>query len=644
MTTTNKFLKRIKEHQSSKKEEKFSGTLEDYLQLVENDKSIASLAHRRLYDQIMSHGLITLDESDTRCNKIFDAEEVKVYDYFSSQFFAMERPLEKVMRFLRSAAMRGEESRQVLLLLGPVGAGKSALVEHIKSALEQCAPVYALEGCPIREEPLHLIPRSLRDEFAETYGIKIEGDLCPVCRHRLINEFGGDYTKFPITQSSFSVRGRKGVGVVPPMDPNTQDTSLLIGSEDISTLDLYPEDDPRVLSLNGAFNVGNRGIVEFVEVFKIEIEFLHTMITATQEKNVPSPGKQAMIYFDGVILAHCNEAEWNKFKAEHTNEAILDRIVRVNVPYTLEFEQEVKIYKKLIGRSDFSSHIAPHTLEVAAMFAVLSRLKPSNKVDALTKMKIYNGEEIVEKGLIKKVDIKDLREEVEDEGMTGISTRFVMKAIDAALSDSNKNMITPISIRDALIKQVKEQIVNADDRKVYLQFLQKTLHEEYLSILEKEITKAFVTAYEEQAESLFNNYLDHAEAYVNNTKVKDRVTNEEMEADEKFLASIDEQIGIKGSAKNNFRADITSYMFAKLRRGEVIDWRSYGPLREAIENKLVASVRDISRIVTKSKSRDVKQQKKFNAMVQTLMDNYGYSAESAEEVILFASNNLWRDS
>ena len=644
MTTTNKFLQRIKEHRESKKEEKFSGTLSEYLELLEANGAIAALAHKRLYDQIMSYGLETLNESDHRCNKIFDGEEVKVYDYFASQFFGMERPLEKVMRFLRSAAMKGEESRQVLLLLGPVGAGKSALVEHIKGALEKCEPVYVLEGCPIREEPLHLIPRTLREEFSETYGIPIEGDLCPVCRHRLINEFEGDYTKFPITQSSFSVRGRKGVGVVPPMDPNTQDTRLLIGSEDISKLDLYPEDDPRVLSLNGAFNVGNRGIVEFVEVFKNEIEFLHTMITATQEKNVPSPGKQAMIYFDGVILAHCNEAEWNKFKSEHTNEAILDRIVRVNVPYTLEFEQEVKIYKKLIARSDFACHIAPHTLEVAAMFAVLSRLKPSNKVAPVTKMKIYNGEEIVEKGLIKKVDIKDLREEVEDEGMTGISTRFIMKAIDAALSDSSKNMITPISIRDALIKQVKEQIVNADDRKVYLQFLQKALHEEYLSILEKEITKAFVTAYEEQAESLFNNYLDHAEAYVNSTKVKDNITNEEMEPDEKFLQSIEEQIGIKGSAKNNFRADITSYMFAKLRRSETIDWRSYGPLREAIENKLVASVRDISRIVTKSKSRDVKQQKKFNAMVQTLMDNYGYNEDSAEEVIKFASNNLWRDS
>jgi serine protein kinase len=324
MTTTNKFLQSVREHRESKKREKFSGVLEDYLRLIEEDRDIPALAHKRLYDKIISEGVTTLDESDERCNKLFNGEAIRTYDYFSGQFFGMERPLRKVVRFLHSAAMKGEESRQVLLLLGPVGAGKSALVEHIKGALEECDPIYTLDGCPIREEPLHLIPRSLRAEFEAEYGIKIEGDLCPVCRHRLLEEYGGDFTKFPITESSFSVRGRKGVGVVPPMDPNTQDTSLLIGSEDISKLDLYPEDDPRVLSLNGAFNVGNRGIVEFVEVFKNEIEFLHTMITATQEKSVPSPGKQAMIYFDGVILAHCNEAEWNKFKAEHTNEAIKD--------------------------------------------------------------------------------------------------------------------------------------------------------------------------------------------------------------------------------------------------------------------------------------------------------------------------------
>ena len=517
-------------------------------------------------------------------------------------------------------------------------------MEHIKGALEETEPMYHIEGCPIHEEPLHLIPRSLREEFQKIYGIRIEGDLCPVCRYKLKEEYGNDYTAMPITESSFSVRGRRGVGVVPPMDANSQDVTILIGSEDISKLDMYAEDDPRVLSLNGAFNVGNRGIVEFVEVFKNEIEFLHTMITATQEKAVPSPGKGPMIYFDGVILAHCNEAEWNKFKSENTNEAILDRIVRVNVPYSLEVSQEVKIYEKLLGLSDFNGHVAPHTLEVASMFAVLSRLHPSNKVDALTKMKLYDGQDVIERGTVKKIDINDLRDEARDEGMTGISTRFIMKAVDAALSDSEKNMVTPISIRDALIKQVKDQIVVEDDRNRYLDFLGKTLHDEYLNILEKEITKAFVSAYDEQAEALFNNYLDHAEAYVNMATVKDSVTNEEIAPDENFMESIEQQIGITGTSKENFRVDITAFMFSKLRRGEKVDWQSYAPLKEAIETKLTSSVKQISRIITKSKSRDKKQQGKYNEMVQTLIDEYGYNEESAEEVIKFAANNLWRDS
>jgi len=298
----------------------------------------------------------------------------------------------------------------------------------------------------------------------------------------------------------------------------------------------------------------------------------------------------------------------------------------------------------MLGLSDFDGHIAPHTLEIAAMFAVLSRLHPSNKVDPLTKMKLYNGIDVIEKGTVKKIDINDLRDEARDEGMTGISTRFIMKAIDSSLSDSEKNMVTPISIRDALIKQVKEQIVVEDDRNRYLDFLGKALHDEYLHILEKEITKAFVSAYEEQAEALFNNYLDHAEAYVNMSTVKDAVTHEEIHPDDNFMASIEEQIGITGTSRENFRVDITSFMFSKLRRGEKVDWQSYAPLKEAIESKLTSSVKQISRIVTKSKSRDKKQQGKYNEMVDTLIKEYGYTEDSAEEVIKFAANNLWRDS
>ena len=446
-------------------------------------------------------------------------KSVKVYGFFADEFFGIEKVVAQIARYFHSAALKGEESRQVLYLMGPVGSGKSSLVERLQHGLEESMPFYAIEGCPMNEEPLHLIPRHLRREFEKMLGVHVEGDLCPVCRFRLKEEFSGRYEEVPVATLSFSKRNRVGIGVVPPVDPNNQDTSVLIGSEDISKLDIYSEGDPRVLDLNGALNVGNRGMVEFIEVFKNETEYLHAMITATQEKVIPAPGRHGMVYVDTVIVAHSNEAEWQKFKADHTNEAILDRIVVVKVPYNLRLSEEVKIYQKIIRHSDFRAHVAPHTLEFASMFAILSRLEPTTKCDLMTKLKLYNGEEVVEKGKTKKIDVHELRDDTKREGMSGISTRFIMKALDNALSDNVAgNCINPITVREALINMTKEADLPDDTRKQYLDFLQDMLHKEYLEVLEKEITKAFVYSYQEQAESLFQNYLDHAEAYVNKTQ------------------------------------------------------------------------------------------------------------------------------
>ena len=637
------FLSLIEDQRSAKKDKKFEGTFLQYLEKVEKDPSIAKLAHKRLCDSIESKGVSVMDESDPRNRKLFNGDRVKVYDYFQDQFFGMERVISKIMRYLKSASLKGEESRQVLLLMGPVGAGKSALTEHIKAALDGLE-YHHLKGDPQRGEPLQLLPRSLREKFNKLLGVNIEGDISPIARHTLLSELDGKYENFPVVTSTFSQRGRRGVASVPPMDANSQDVSVLIGNEDISKLDKYPEDDPRVLSLNGAFNIGNRGIVEFVEIFKNEIEFLHTVITATQEKRVPSPGKNDLIYFDGVILAHCNEAEWNRFRSEHTNEAILDRVIKINVPYVLELDQEIKIYKKILSRSDFDAHIAPHTIKIASMFSVMSRLKPSQKCDLLTKMKIYNGEDVIEKGRVKKIDIEDLRDETRKEGMSGISTRFIMKSIDAALTDSENGMITPVSMMESLTKQVKEQLIDEEFRDKCLEIIQKVVREEYLKILEVEIAKAFITAYEEQAQSLFDNYLDNAEAHTTRARLKDKVTKEEKSPDENFMRSIEEQIGITGSSRDGFRSDVTAYMFAKMRRGEKVNYSSYEPLKEAIESYLIGSVKDMARIVTKSKTRDDEQQKKYSDMVQTMIDEYGYDEYSAEEALIFASNNLWRDS
>jgi len=638
------FKQIIENDRESKNKFKFEGNFLDYLEIVKENPDVAKLAHKRMYDIIIKKGYQVLKpEENPRIRKIYGNEIIKKYDFFKNDFFGIDKVLMKIVNYFYSASMKGEESRQVLYLVGPVGAGKSSLVDSLKKALEESEPIYALKGCPMHEEPLHLVPKHLRSKFEEMLGVEIEGDLCPVCKYRLLNEYDGRYEDFPVITTNFSIRSRKGIGVVPPVDPNNQDTSVLTGSVDISKMDMYSEDDPRVFSLNGAFNVGNRGMVEFIEVFKNDVEYLHTIITATQEKSIPSPGKGSMIYFDGIIIAHSNEAEWNRFKSDHTNEAILDRIVKIEVPYCLELNEEVKIYEKILKKSNFTAHIAPHTLKVAAMFAVLSRLKPSNKVDPITKLKIYNGEEIVEKGTTKRVDIMELREEAGlNEGMEGISTRFIIKSIDNAISNSEYNCINPLSIMESIIKAVKDLDVAEDVKKRYMGFIQDTIRKEYNKLLEKEITKAFIHSFREQAESLFENYLDNAEAFVNKTKLKDKATGEELQPDEEFMRSIEEQIGVSESSSKGFRSDVTSYMFYLVRKGGKIDYKSYEPLKEAIEKKLTSSVKELSRVITKSRVRDKEQDEKYNAMVEQLKAN-GYCQHCCDVVLKYAANNLWKD-
>jgi len=641
---TEDLKKLIQDDRETRKRTMWKGSMLEYLEIVRANPQITMLSHKRLYNMLATAGVNEINlEENPRLQRLFKGERVKEFNFFSETFYGMERTINQIVRYFHSASLKGEESRQVLYLVGPVGSGKSSLVDRLKQGLERVGAFYAIDGCPMFEEPLHLIPRHLRKEFTKMLSVEIEGDLCPVCRYRLKEEFQGRWEEMPVRTLDFSIRAKRGVGVVPPVDPNNQDTSVLIGSEDISKLDLYSEGDPRVLDLTGALNVGNRGMVEFIEVFKNETEYLHAMITATQEKSIPAPGRHGMIYVDTCIVAHSNEAEWKRFKSDHTNEAILDRIVTVKVPYNMRLSEEVKIYKKIIRQSQFTADVAPHTIEIASMFAILSRLEPTNKCDLMTKLKLYNGEEVVEKGKTKKIDVLELREEAKNEGMTGISTRFIMKALDNALSDNiEANCIHPISVREALVQMVKESDFADDVRKQYLEFLQDTLHREYLEVLEKEITKAFVYSYQEQAESLFQNYLDHAEAYVTKRKLKDRNTSEELEPDEGFLKSIEEQIAIIGTACDGFRQEVISYLWSVQRHGEKISYESYEPLKEAIEKKLMTSVRDVTRIITKLRTRDEDQNKKYSRMVEQLIKN-GYPASCVDTILKYAANNLWKD-
>lgn len=633
----------IKKDRQTRQYEPFEGSFLEYLDLVKKNPEIVVLAHERMYQILIKPGIKTIHtEDDQRLKRIYGKETIKKYKFFENDFYGIDKTIMEIVRYFHSAAMRGEESRQVLYLVGPVGSGKSSLMESLKKALEQHPPIYAIKDCPMREEPLHLIPKHLRPRFSEILGVTIEGDLCPICRYRLIHDYKGEYENFKIVSTDFSIRSRKGIAVVPPVDPNNQDTSVLIGSVDISKMDLYPEDDPRVLSLNGAFNAGNRGLVEFIEIFKNDVEYLHTILTATQEKSIPAPGKNSMIYFDGIILAHSNESEWNKFKSDHTNEAILDRIVKIEVPYCLELDEEVKIYQKILKGSNFKAHIAPHTIEIASIFAIISRLTPSQKVDIISKMRIYNGEEVLQKDSTQRIDIKELREEAGREGFVGISTRFIMKSIDNALSESEHDCINPIILLETLTKSVLASDYGEEEKKRLLGYLQDIVRKEYNRILEKEVTSAFIHSFEEQAEALFNNYLDHAEAFVNKVKLKDLNTGEELDPDEKFMESIETQLGLTGNAARGFRHDVTAYMFSLLRNKKTIKYGSYEPLKEAIEKKLTSSVKELSRIITQARVRDSEQSEKYNQMVAQMIKN-GYCEHCCNVILKYAANNLWKD-
>ncbi len=642
---TSTFERIIKEDRVARESKVWRGTLIDYLEVLKKEPTLPKLSHARIYDIIQRAGISDINDSgDGAAKRLYKDEPVKVYNFFKDEFFGIEKTIAQIVRYFHAASLKGEESRQVLYLMGPVGSGKSSLVETPAARSRGERPV-------LRDRELSDVRGTASSDSASS----AQGVREDARRARR----GRSLSRVPLPSEGRVRRAlRRGAGCArvcsrsaiasasvscPPVDPNNQDTSVLIGSEDISKLDLYSEGDPRVLDLNGALNVGNRGMAEFIEVFKNETEYLHAMITATQEKVIPAPGRHGMVYVDTCIVAHSNEAEWQKFRADHTNEAILDRIVVIKVPYNLRLSEEVKIYQKIIRNSDFRAHVAPHTLEIASEFAILSRLEPTGKCDLMTKLKLYNGEEVVEKGRTKKIDVRELRDETKREGMSGISTRFIMKALDNALSDNvDGNCINPINVREALISMVKEADLADDTRKQYLEFLQDTLHKEYLEVLEKEITRAFVYSYQEQAEALFQNYLDHAEAFVNKTKVKDRNTKEELQPDEGFLKSIEEQIAIIGSAAEGFRQEVIAYLWAASRRGDRISYKSYEPLKEAIEKKLMTSVRDISRIITKARTRDEEQSEKYNAMVKNLLEN-GYCPSCVDVVLKYAANNLWKD-
>lgn len=628
-------LKKIEKYREEEQRLKWEGTFADYLEIIKENPLVAQSAHSRVFNMIKDSGI---EEADGK----------KTYSFFSRELFGLEESLERLVEeYFHPAAKRLDVRKRILLLMGPVSGGKSTLVTILKKGLEAYSltdngAVYAIKGCPMHEDPLHLIPHHLRDDFYREYGIRIEGSLSPLNVMRLEEEYGGRIEDVKVERIFFSEDKRTGIGTFSPSDPKSQDIADLTGSIDFSTIAEYgSESDPRAYRFDGELNKANRGMMEFQEMLKCDEKFLWHLLSLTQEGNFKA-GRFALISADELIVAHTNETEYRSFISNKKNEALHSRIIVMPVPYNLKVSEEERIYEKMISESDVSDvHIAPHTLKVAAMFSILSRLKEPKRsdIDLVKKMRLYDGESV--EGY-NSVDLEDMKKEYHDEGMSGIDPRYVINRISSTIIRKNMESINSLDVLRSLKEGLDQHpSISSEDKERYLNFI-SAARKEYDDIAKKEVQKAFVYSYEESAKTLMDNYLDNVEAYCNKNKLRDPLTGEEMNPDEKLMRSIEEQIGISENAKKAFREEILIRISAYARKGKRFDYNSHERLREAIQKKLFADLKDVVKITTSTKTPDEQQLKKVNEVVARLIDEHGYNSTSANELLKYVGSLLNR--
>ncbi|MDQ3754105.1 MAG: protein prkA, partial [Acidobacteriota bacterium] len=575
-------------------------------------------------------------------------DEITRYKFFADELFGIEEPLARIVEYFKSAAQRLEVRKRILLLMGPVGGGKSTIVAMLKRGLEEWTrtergAVYAIKDCPMHEEPLHLIPHQLRPEIEKHYGIYIEGDLCPQCRYTLEHTYHGRHEDVLVRRIIFSEKDRVGIGTFAPSDPKSQDITELTGSIDLSTIgEVGVESDPRAYRFDGELNIANRGVMEFIEMLKVDEKFLYSLLTLSQEQNIKT-GRFAMLYADEVILSHTNENEYVSFAGNRKSEALQDRIILVRVPYNLRVSQEGKIYDKLLKQSEAlrNVHIAPNTLRVAAMFAVMTRLEEPRRanVDVAKKMKLYDGEDV--EGY-KSKDVRELKEETVREGMDGISPRYVINRLSSALVRDGVTCINPIDALRAIKDGFEQHTgITSEQRERYLNLI-SAARKEYDEMAKIEVQRAFVYSFEEMARTFCNNYLDNVESYCNKERIKDPITEEEVDPDESLMRSIEEQIGVSENAKNTFRQEILIRISSYARKGKAFEYTSHERLKEAIEKKIFADLKDVVKITTSVKTPDPDQLRRINEVVDRLVKDHGYCPVCANELLTYVGTLLSR--
>ena len=655
----------------------WEGSFADYMALVMAQPQVIRTSYQRLYDMILSYG--REEVSDGRGTSYR-------YNFFSDPIgggedavFGLDVTLAKLVSIFKAAAYGYGPERRILLLHGPVGSAKSTVVRHLKRGLEDYCrkPEGALYSfrwivetedtgrhknretdqfaCPMHEEPLKLIPVEFRPDILKgiqeksdlPYRLRVEGDLCPACRKvfwDLMQKYDGDLERalshIRVYRLLLSEKDRVGIGTFQPKDEKNQDSTELTGDVNYRKIAIYGSDsDPRAFNFDGELNIANRGLIEFIEILKLDVAFLYDLLGATQEHKI-KPKKFPQTDVDEVILGHTNEPEYIKLQNNEYMEALRDRTIKIDVPYITALTDEVRIYERDFNKKKITGkHIAPHTLEVASMWSVMTRLEVPKKQDLtlLQKMKLYDGRTLP--GYTEET-VRELKSEAAREGMAGISPRYIQdKMSNALVSDQNEKCINPFMVLNELESgMAHHSLISSEEQKAKYRELLSVVKEEYEEIIKNEVRRA-ISADESAIASLCANYIDHIKAYTQGEKIRNKFTSKLDEPDERLMRSIEEKIAIPETRKDDFRREIMNYIGALAVEGKKFDWRTDERLRRALEMKLFEDQKDTIKLsALVSNVIDKETQEKIEIIRGRLIKSYGYCDVCSKDILEYISS------
>ena len=653
------------------REQSWTGTFAQYLDVVRREPRVTRTAFERIYDMILERGV--REYVDNR-------KKIVHYDFFDDitnagedAIYGLDIPLMKLVNIFKSAAQRYGTERRVILLHGPVGSSKSTIARLLKKGLEAYSRTHAgalytfgwvrdldkrddVVMCPMHEEPLHLVPNELRPVVLQEmnagvgsgdYQVGIEGDLCPFCRQEfreLMTKYGGDWTRVlnhvRVRRLLLSAQDRIGIGTFQPKDEKNQDSTELTGDINYRKIAEYGSDsDPRAFNFDGEFNIANRGMIEFIEVLKLDVAFLYELLGASQEHLI-KPKKFPQTFIDEVILGHTNEPEYRRLQNNEYMEALRDRTVKVDIPYITRLSEEIKIYRKDYNSGKIKGkHIAPHTIEMAAMWAVLTRLEEPKKhnLSVMQKLKLYNGKSLP--GYTED-NVKELRKEAAREGMDGISPRYVQDKISNALvAELDQRCVNPFMVVNELEAGLKgHSLITSEEQRQRFRELLDDVRREYEDIVKNEVQRA-IAADEAAISRLCGNYVDNIKAYTQKEKVRNPYTGQDEEPDERLMRSIEEKIDIPDNRKDDFRREIMNYIGALSLDGRKFDYRTNERLHKALELKLFEDQKDFIKLTSLVSSvMDRETQEKIDIVRGRLVRDYGYCDSCANDVLHFVAS------